>query len=147
MRRRLPFLLVCLLPLALLAQESVSPEDRKRFEEIKSRHERGEQVSAEDQAFARHIMGILNSGGQKGKANPKGNAEYAKAHPPQDSVGFTPLTELGTGLYKGEEGGLYPGGSNTPPAQHLAKGQSSWLSRLCRSTRTESPGPTARSCC
>lgn len=122
MRRRFSFVLVCLLPLVLLAQQSVSPEDRKRFEEIKGRHDRGEQISPEDLAFAQRIMRTLNQGGQKGQANQQRNAEYAKAHPPQNSVGFTPLTELGTGLYKGEEGGLYPGGSNTPPAQHLAKG-------------------------
>ncbi len=31
------------------------------------------------------------------------------------SVGFTPLMDLGAGTYKGYEGGLYPGGMNTPP--------------------------------
>jgi hypothetical protein len=122
MSRRFPFILICLLPLVLLAQQqSVSPEDRKRFEEIKGRHDRGEQVSPEDQAFAMGVMRILN-GNQKGQANQQRNAEYAKSHPPHDSVGVVPLNELGTGLYKGEEGGLYPGGSNTPPAKHLAKG-------------------------
>lgn len=34
----------------------------------------------------------------------------------------TPLTELGRGFYKGAEGGLYPGGTNEPPAAHLAAG-------------------------
>jgi hypothetical protein len=33
-----------------------------------------------------------------------------------------PLTELGTGTHLGYEGGLYPGGANTPPADHLADG-------------------------
>lgn len=36
------------------------------------------------------------------------------------STGLVPLTELGSGQYKGSPGGLYPGGSNTPPAAHLA---------------------------
>ena len=31
-----------------------------------------------------------------------------------------PLTDLGTGSYEGAEGGLYPGGSNTPPAAQEA---------------------------
>ncbi len=119
--RRYSLVLACLLPLILLAQQAVSPDDRKRFEEIKARHDKGEQVSPEDQAFAMRIMRILN-GNQKGKANQQRNAEYAKAHPPQDSVGFVPLSELGTGLYKGEEGGLYPRGSNNPPAKYLARG-------------------------
>jgi len=38
------------------------------------------------------------------------------------SKGFTPLTDLGTGTYLGEQGGLYPGGSNVPPAAHLEDG-------------------------
>lgn len=38
------------------------------------------------------------------------------------SVGFSPLTELGAGLYKGKQGGLYPGGSNTRPSGHEQAG-------------------------
>jgi hypothetical protein len=35
-------------------------------------------------------------------------------------TGLTPLTDLGPGLYQGFPGGLYPGGSNHPPAAHQA---------------------------
>src|ERR1043165_6467872 len=39
------------------------------------------------------------------------------------SVAETPLNDLGTGLYLGQfQGGLYPGGSNSPPAAHSAEG-------------------------
>ncbi|NNF64863.1 MAG: hypothetical protein HKN07_11490 [Acidimicrobiia bacterium] len=38
------------------------------------------------------------------------------------SVGFVPLNDLGTGQHLGFEGGLYPGGSNEVPAEHLAAG-------------------------
>src|SRR5262245_26563370 len=38
------------------------------------------------------------------------------------STGLIPLTELGTGTHQGFEGGLYSGGSNTPPPAHLAAG-------------------------
>lgn len=38
------------------------------------------------------------------------------------SVGLTPLTDFGSDLYNGFEGGLYPGGSNEVPADHLALG-------------------------
>jgi hypothetical protein len=34
------------------------------------------------------------------------------------STGFTPLTDLGAGLYRGQQGGLYPGGSNSRPPTH-----------------------------
>jgi len=34
------------------------------------------------------------------------------------SVGLTPLNELGSGLYRGYQGGLYPGGGNKRPQAH-----------------------------
>jgi hypothetical protein len=40
----------------------------------------------------------------------------------QTSVGLTPITELGTGAYLGAEGGLYPGGADSPPAAHTQAG-------------------------
>ena len=49
-------------------------------------------------------------------------AEYQKEHPPRQSVGLTPLTDLGKGSYKGEQGGLYPGGENVTPPEHLKAG-------------------------
>lgn len=36
------------------------------------------------------------------------------------STGMVPLIDLGTGLYKGYMGGLYPGGTNLRPAAHSA---------------------------
>jgi hypothetical protein len=40
------------------------------------------------------------------------------------SVGFTALTDLGQGTYRGFQGGLYSGGRNTPPTQYLDEGLS-----------------------
>jgi hypothetical protein len=42
---------------------------------------------------------------------------------------LVPLTDLGAGSYKGFEGGLYPGGTNVPPAAHLEAGRHA-LSRI-----------------
>ena len=39
-------------------------------------------------------------------------------------TGLIPLTDLGTGEYEGAQGGLYPGGSNEIPADHLELGMS-----------------------
>lgn len=39
------------------------------------------------------------------------------------SVGLKPLTELGTGLYKGYPGGLYPNGQNQRPSSHDSLGR------------------------
>jgi hypothetical protein len=40
----------------------------------------------------------------------------------QTSIGVTPLNDLGTGLYQGEQGGLYPDGSNEMPDAHYDLG-------------------------
>jgi len=40
------------------------------------------------------------------------------------SVGLTPLDDLGSRLYQGQPGGLYPGGARTMPASHLSSGLS-----------------------
>jgi hypothetical protein len=37
-------------------------------------------------------------------------------------VGFTPLPDLGTGFFRGFQGGLYPGGQNIRPAAHNTAG-------------------------
>lgn len=34
------------------------------------------------------------------------------------TYGLTPINDLGTGLYEGAQGGLYPGGTNVRPAEH-----------------------------
>jgi hypothetical protein len=36
------------------------------------------------------------------------------------ATGMTPLPDLGAGLYRGAQGGLYAGGADTPPGGHLA---------------------------
>jgi hypothetical protein len=41
---------------------------------------------------------------------------------PNSSTPNIPITDLGTGAYMGEEGGLYPNGSNVRPASHDASG-------------------------
>jgi hypothetical protein len=47
---------------------------------------------------------------------------WIKAHPARESTGLIPLPELGHGSYKGQQGGLYPGGDNAPPPEHLKAG-------------------------
>ena len=49
------------------------------------------------------------------------NARNLPAPTPRETVGFKPLTEMSaTDLYKGQDGGLYGGGLNVPPAQHAS---------------------------
>jgi hypothetical protein len=53
----------------------------------------------------------------------------------KNSIGLTPLTEMNGATYMGAEGGLYPGGSNSLPADHLALGMT--LMELVRPLNTE----------
>jgi hypothetical protein len=109
--------LVLLSMVAALFGQAVSDAERQRFEEIKARHDAGKAVSAEEQQFAQRIMQRMNQAQAAAR-----NGDWAKAHPPRESTGLVALPALGTGLYRGEEGGLYPGGKNTPPPEYLAKG-------------------------
>ena len=48
---------------------------------------------------------------------------FAASSENQTSVGFTPINDLGAGLYLGQfQGGLYPGGANVAPPAHAAEG-------------------------
>ncbi|UCD56501.1 MAG: hypothetical protein JSV16_11785, partial [Candidatus Hydrogenedentota bacterium] len=91
--------------------------DERRFADIKARHERGERVTPEEREFAQRIIERRNQ-----ERAAKRFQEYAKEHPPRKSTGLIPLADLGKGDYKGEQGGLYPGGENVPPPAHLKAG-------------------------
>jgi hypothetical protein len=116
-----------LLTVLALAQ---TPAEQKKIQEIRAKRDRGEQLSDEDRAFVQRMMALQGKQGtsQKGaqkKQNPQRaavNEKWVKEHPPRESTGLIPLTELGKGMYKGEQGGLYPGGENAPPPAHLQAG-------------------------
>jgi len=115
MKPRALFCLLLLVPLAAVAQ-SAQPDD-PRFNQIKARHERGEKLTEDERDYAETTIEHriqLNTAVR--------NADYAKVHPPRESTGMVPLTDLGQSTYKGEAGGLYPNGSNTLPAEHLQAG-------------------------
>ncbi len=100
---------------AAYSQGQKSADDR-RVEEIMAKRARGEEVTAEERTFAQGVMA------RRKEQQAKRLAEYVATHPPKDSTGMVPLTDLGKGTYKGETGGLYPGGGNTPPPAHLKAG-------------------------
>lgn len=89
--------------------QSEQSEDDRRVGQIMGKQRRGEPVTEEEKAFVRSVL-------------TKRSEQYAKAHPPREFTGMIPLSDLGKGTYKGEEGGLYPGGENVPPPAHLKKG-------------------------
>jgi hypothetical protein len=113
-----PSLLAFLLG-SLLSAQVFTPAERARFEEIRARRDRGEAISAEDRQFAQSMNARMQ---QKNAALAPLSVDWARTHPARESTGLVPLPELGERTYQGEQGGLYPGGKNTPPAAHLAAG-------------------------
>ncbi len=102
-----------MLVLALHGQQSA---DEKRVQEILQKRANGGEVTAEERQFAQRVMA------QRKEQQAKRLADYAKDNPPHESLGVIALTDLGAGKYKGETGGLYPGGVNVAPAAHRKAG-------------------------
>jgi hypothetical protein len=103
------------LALALAGLAVAQPADPK-FDAIKAKHDRGEPLTSAEREYA---QGVLARRKQRGA--PKGDDDFAKQHPPRASTGLVPLTDP-SGEYRGEKGGLYPEGRNTPPGAHAAAG-------------------------
>lgn len=100
-------LLACLTAGALLAAEE--PIDWNKARDLRQRVLRGEKLAPEDQAYYERALALRRSGQPPGQPPPA---------PAPWTGHLTPLTELGTGKYKGEDGGLYGGGRNAPPPLH-----------------------------
>src|ERR1039457_3097538 len=87
-----------------LPQQQISPEEKK-----KKQQETLKMLTPEERA---HMQ-------ETGKIS---RQEWIAAHPAREFTGLIPLPDLGKGMYKGEQGGLYPGGVNSPPPSHLKAG-------------------------
>ena len=110
-------LAVLMLASTVFASQAEREAETRRFEEIKAKHDRGKQITPEERQFAQSVMTRRNQGNAATRFS-----DYAKKHPPADSVGLVPLTDLGKGTHRGEGGGLYPDGKNVPPQGHLQAG-------------------------
>ncbi len=105
-------------PASAAAAESIDfPRARVLFE----KKQRGEQLTAEEQAFVARAMAAQKAAKEKkgGKADISKIASTTPVSDPKIVAALVPLDEL-TGTYKGESGGLYGDGRNTPPSGHLA---------------------------
>src|SRR5580698_1777613 len=111
--------LLCLCTLWLLeAQRTPNPfPDDARWNQIVAKHKSGEKITEDERDYYESKIEHFN---QENSA--KSNAEWSKAHPARESTGLIPLPDLGTGMWEGQQGGLYPGGVNTPPKDHLDAG-------------------------
>lgn len=89
--------------------QQTEPIDWTRAQSLHQRAQRGEKLSPEEQAYYDRA---------KAERNKRPPGDQAVPKPP---VGLIPLTDMtGDDRYQGEDGGLYGGGKNTPPAAHEA---------------------------
>lgn len=113
------------------------PIDRNRVKELYEKSKRGDKLTPDEQKDLDRVLRDL-----KAKGNPSADSPSAAAgkwektiyvgpvkklleeRKEQKSVGYTPLTEMSaTDKHFGEEGGLYGGGKNDPPAAHQQAAQ------------------------
>jgi hypothetical protein len=99
------------------------PVDVQRARQLYERVQKGEKLSPEDQAYLDRVRQEMRrrqrQGGEKKQPGRPGR-NMGPVPPATASTGLIPLTDLGANKYKGEDGGLYGGGSNEPPAEHRA---------------------------
>jgi hypothetical protein len=115
-RKSLALLTACLVALGLLGWSALArqddPIDFEKARQLRQRLLKGERLGEEERAYLERAKAAF----QKKQAG-AGNVAPAGG---KDSLGLTPLTDLaGEARYKGQDGGLYGGGSNGPPEAHL----------------------------
>jgi hypothetical protein len=90
------------------------PIDFQKARQLMQRRNRGDKLSAEEAAYLERAMAARRSAEGQPK-QPAGGRE---------SIGQKPLTEMtADDKYKGQDGGLYGGGKNTPPESQLKAAQ------------------------
>lgn len=85
------------------------PIDFQRAQELHRKEVRGETLSADERAYLERAKEQFRQR-QNGQTNRAALSKDVPKH-------FTPLTDLGTGIYKGQSGGLYGEGRNDPPKE------------------------------
>jgi hypothetical protein len=125
------------------AQDSAAPKaaaqgtpaiDFNRARDLFQKRQQGGTLTPEEEAYVQAAMQARKGGGgqkgagqkgagQKGGGQAGAGQDAAASLPrpkPTESTGMIPLTDMGKAKYKGEDGGLYGGGSNEPPASQAA---------------------------
>src|SRR2546425_6202380 len=100
---RIPPRLSCLATLAaIVAPAQIDDAARRQYDALVKKQHVGGRITAEERQSMMQV--------------------FPQLHPARDSYGMVALTDLGAAMYKGELGGLYPGGVNRTPPDHLRAG-------------------------
>ena len=105
------------LALTVAAQDRSEPIDWQKARQLRLKQRNGQTLTEGEKAYLQRAMEARRA--QTRPSRP-GERPGSQRLTPRDSTQLTPLTDLADGTYKGQDGGLYGGGRNTPPASHLA---------------------------
>jgi len=123
--RRISFITTILLLLLICASAASAADadqiDWQKARELIQKQRQGQSLTDEEKAYldrARQERAKARSD----RARPEGDRrpQRDQAGTGKETTGIVPLTELVEGKYKGQTGGLYGNGKNTPPASHQA---------------------------
>ena len=96
--------------------ETTKPGEKIDFErarELFQRRQKGEKLTADEEAYIRKAMAARQEGGRPGEG------PRPAAPTPRDKTGMKPLSDMtAEDRYQGEDGGLYGEGRNSPPEAH-----------------------------
>ncbi len=87
--------------------------DWQRAKELFQREQRGETLTKEEKAY-------LERAKQLRRERARGTRPQGGIIKGKETTGLIPITEMEKGRYKGQSGGLYREGRNTPPDSHQA---------------------------
>ncbi len=105
-------ILICSCVTTVYAQKKEGEIDPQKVQDLREKRRQGKVLTPEEAAYLQRAI----------EERKKFIEAFKQAHPPRDSTGLVALIDLGKGVYKDQEGGLYPGGENVPPAAHLKAG-------------------------
>ena len=98
--------------IASVSSAADQPIDRQRARELYRREQSGQTLTSDERAYL-----------ERAKTERRRQATTGISVQGQETTGMVPVTEMGEGQYKGQVGGLYGHGQNTPPESHLKAAQ------------------------
>ncbi|MCX7886669.1 MAG: hypothetical protein N3B01_05345 [Verrucomicrobiae bacterium] len=101
-------LLLLVAVVSLQAQSTNEPIDFQKARGLLQRRQRGEKLTADEQAYLQRALAARAAGGRPQVANQR--------KPPERLIPLCDMTAADR--YEGEDGGLYGNGQNTPPESH-----------------------------